>query len=121
MHYVCIENNQVVSLLSYQPNVPSTVTVAEITDSQAAQIAAQTHYFDVASKSVTAVAAGITAQRAADVANGQEREFLNSTDWKILRHIRQKALNIATSLSDTEYIQLEQQREAAAARVVSQQ
>ena len=118
MHYVCIENNLVVSVLNYQPNVPSSVAVVEITDSQAAQIAAQTHYFDVVSRTVTAVAAGVTAQRAADVANGQEREFLNSTDWKILRHIRQKALNIATSLSDAEYIQLEQQREAAAARVV---
>ena len=117
MHYVCIENNIVVSVLNYQPNVPSSVAVVEITDSQAAQIAAQTHYFDVPSRSVTAVAAGITAQRAADVANGQEREFLNSTDWKILRHIRQKALNISTSLSDAEYIQLEQQREAAAARI----
>jgi hypothetical protein len=118
MNYVCIENNLVVSVLNYQPNVPSSVAVVEITDAQAAQIAAQTHYFDVSSRSVTAVAAGITAQRAADVANGQEREFLNSTDWKILRHIRQKALNIATSLSDAEYILLEQQRETAAARIV---
>ena len=118
MNYVCIENNLVVSVLSYQPNVPSSVTMVEITDAQAAQIAAQTHYFDVASRTVAAVAAGVTAQRAVDVANGQEREFLNSTDWKILRHIRQKALNIATSLSDAEYIQLEQQRQAAAARIV---
>jgi hypothetical protein len=117
MHYVCIEDNKVISILNYEPNVPSSVEVVEITDAQAAQIAAQTHYFDIASKSVTAVAAGITAQRAADIANGQEREFLNSTDWKVLRHIRQKALNIATSLSDAEYIQLEQQREAAAARI----
>jgi len=118
MHYVCIENNLVISILSYQPNVPSSVEVVEITDAQAAQIAAQTHYFDVTSKSVAAIAAGLAAQRATDVANGQEREFLNSTDWKILRHIRQKALNITTSLSDAEYIQLEQQREAAAARIV---
>jgi hypothetical protein len=118
MHYVCIENNLVVSVLNYQPNVPGSVTVVEITDAQAAQIAAQTHYFDVSSRTVAAVAAGVTAQRAADIANGQEREFLNSTDWKILRHIRQKALNITTSLSDAEYIQLEQQREAAAARIV---
>jgi len=117
MNYVCIENNLVVSVLSYQPNVPSSVSVVEITDSQAAQIAAQTHYFDISSRSVTAVAAGVTAQRVTDVANGQEREFLNSTDWKILRHIRQKALNITTSLTDAECIQLEQQREAAAARV----
>ena len=119
MNYVCIENNLVVGVLNYQPNVPGSVTVVEITDAQAAQIAAQTHYFDVPSRSVTAVSSAITAQKVADVANGQEREFLNSTDWKVLRHIRQKALNIATSLSDAEYIQLEQQREAAAARVVS--
>lgn len=118
MHYVCIENNLVVSVLNYQPNVPSSVTMVEITDSQAAQIAAQTHYFDVSSRTVTAVAAEVTAQKAVAVANGQEREFLNITDWKILRHLRQKALNIATSLTDAEYIQLEQQREAAAARVV---
>jgi hypothetical protein len=118
MHYVCIENNLVVSVLNYQPNVPSSVAVVEITDAQAAQIAAQTHYFDISSRTVTAVAAEVTAQKAVAVANGQEREFLNSTDWKILRHLRQKALNIATSLSDVEYIQLEQQREAAAARVV---
>jgi hypothetical protein len=118
MHYVCIENNLVISVLSYQPNVPSSVSVVEITDAQANQIAAQTHYFDVVSRTVTAVDSAITAQRAADIVNGQEREFLNSTDWKILRHIRQKALNIATSLSDEEYIQLEQQREAAAARIV---
>jgi len=117
MHYVCIENNLVVSILSYQPNVPSSVAVVEITDAQAAQIAAQTHYFDLASKSVAAVASSVTAQRATDIANGQEREFLNSTDWKVLRHIRQKALNIPTSLSDAEYLQLEQQRQAAAARI----
>ena len=118
MHYICIENNQVISVLNYQPNVPSSVEVVEITDEQHTQITARTHYFDVVSKSVTAVAAEITAQRATNLANGHEREFLNNTDWKILRHIRQKALNIATSLSDAEYIQLEQQREAAAARVV---
>jgi hypothetical protein len=118
MHYVCIENNLVVSILSFQPNVPSSIAVVEITDAQAAQIEAQTHYFDVSSRSVTVVSSAITAQRATDIANGQEREFLNSTDWQILRHLRQKALNITTSLTDAEYIQLEQQREAAAARIV---
>jgi hypothetical protein len=118
MHYVCIENNLVVSILSYQPNVPSSVAVIEITDAQAVQIAAQTHYFDISSRTVTAVDSAVTVQRAKDLANGQEREFLNSTDWKILRHIRQKALNITTSLSDAEYLQLEQQRQAAAARII---
>lgn len=118
MHYVCIEDNKVISILNYAPSVPNTVQVVEIADSQAKQIYDQTHYFDVVSRTVTAVASDITTQKAKDLANGQEREFLNATDWKVLRHIRQKALNISTSLSDAEYLQLEQQREAAAARIV---
>ena len=99
-------------------SVPSTVSVQEITDSQAEQLRAQTHNFDVASRTIIAVDANVATQKAQELANGQEREFLNSTDWKILRHIRQKALNITTSLSDAEYLQLEQQRQAAAARII---
>lgn len=118
MHYVCIENNQLTAILGYEPSVPSSVSVVTITDNQYAQLMAQTHKFDVTSRTVVEIAAGAAAQRITDLANGQEREFLNSTDWKVLRHIRQKALNIATSLSDAEYIQLEQQRETAAARIV---
>ncbi len=98
--------------------MPGSVAVYEITDDQANQIAVQTHYFDIPSKTVKPVDESKTAQKAKDLANGIEREFLNSTDWKILRHIRQKALNVPTSLSDIEYIELEQQRQAAAARIV---
>jgi hypothetical protein len=118
MHYVCIENNTVISILNYEPSVPVSVTVQEISDAQAAQIAAQTHYFDIDESTVKAVDSAITVQKAKDLANAQEREFLNSTDWKILRHIRQKALNITTSLTDAEYLQLEQQRQAAAAKII---
>ena len=50
--------------------------------------------------------------------NAVEREFLNSTDWKILRHMRQQALNVPTTLTDAQYLELEQQRQAAAARIV---
>jgi hypothetical protein len=117
MYYVCIENNAITSIMSYEPAVPSTVSVTTITDEQYSQIMAQTHYFDVTSNSVLAVAAEITTQKQIEIANGQEREFLNSTDWKVLRHSRQKALNIPTSLSDAEYLQLEQQRQDAAARI----
>jgi len=103
MHYVCIENNTVVAILNYPPSIPSTVRLQEITDAQANQLRAQTHYFDVSDSTVKSVAENVAAQKTTELANAQ------------------KALNIATSLSDAEYIQLEQQREAAAARVVSQQ
>jgi hypothetical protein len=118
MHYVCIENNQITGIQSYEPAVPSTVMVVSISDSQHAQIMAQTHRFDVASRTVVAVDQAILDQQEQNRLNGIEREFLNSTDWKIMRHIRQKALGIAISLTDAEYTELEQQRQLAAARIV---
>lgn len=118
MHYVCIENNNITSILNYEPNVPGGVTVHQITDEQAAQIVAQTHYFNVSSKSVTPVESRILAQKEQDKANAQHREFLRDTDWKVLRHIRQKALNLPTSLTEQEYLELEQQRTNAAASIV---
>ena len=53
--------------------VPSSVAVVEITDAQAAQIAAQTHYFDVADNAVKSVAGDVAAQQTTDLANAQER------------------------------------------------
>ncbi len=118
MYYVCIENNQITGIQNYEPAVPNTVSVITISDTQHAQIMAQTHVFDVASRTIVAVDQTIISQREQDKLNGIEREFLNSTDWKVMRHIRQKALGIATSLTDAEYTELEQQRQTAAARIV---
>ena len=118
MHYVCIENNQVTGIQSYEPAVPNTVSVVTITDEQHQQIMNQTHIFDVASKTVVAINSAVLAEKEQYRLNGIEREFLNSTDWKILRHLRQKALNVPTTLTDAQYIELEQQRQAAAARIV---
>ena len=115
---MCIENNNVISVLNYRPNVPSSVTVVEITDEQHGQLEATTHKFDLETKTIIANPDYSQSAKEQQQKNAVERAFLNSTDWKILRHIRQKALNITTSLTDAEYIQLEQQREAAAARIV---
>lgn len=118
MHYVCLENNNIVSVLGYEPSVPSSVTVVQITDEQNSMIINGTHYFDVPSKTVLAVPNDVLAKKTQEQANGLEREFLNTTDWKVLRHIRQKALGIQTSLTEQEYLALEQQRQAAAVRIV---
>ena len=77
MYYVCIENNQITGIQSYEPAVPSTVSVATISDTQHAQIMAQTHQFDVASRTVIAVNQSIIDQQEQDRLNGLEREFLN--------------------------------------------
>ena len=63
MYYVCIENNQVTGIQSYEPAVPSSVSVVTITDQQHQQIIDQTHRFDVPSKTVLAVDSAILAEK----------------------------------------------------------
>lgn len=118
MHYVCIEDDKVIGVQNYEPAVPSSVEVVIITDEQHQQIINQTHRFDIVSKSVVELNSTIISQREQEKLNAVEREFLNSTDWKILRHIRQKALGVVTSLTEEQYLELEQQRQAAASRIV---
>jgi hypothetical protein len=45
-------------------------------------------------------------------------KFLAESDYKAIRHIGQKALGIATSMSEAEYLALEQERQAAREKVV---
>ena len=118
MRYVCIENNNIVSVLEYEPNVPSSVTVVPVTDEHYNLILGETHYFDISSRTVLPLANEVLAQKTQEQANSADREFLNRTDWKVLRHIRQKALGTPTTLSDAEYLTLEQQRNDAALRIV---
>lgn len=117
MHYVCIENEKVVGIQGYEPSVPSSITVVTISDEQNQQLLARSHVFDIASKTVIPVSSSVLAQKEQEKANGIEREFLNSTDWQIMRHIRQKTLGVTTSLTDSEYLALEQQRAEAASRI----
>ena len=51
-------------------------------------------------------------------ANHAARQFLADTDWKVIRHIRQKALKIETSLTDEEYLALEAERQQKAASII---
>ena len=118
MHYVCIEDNKISAILNYEPAVPATVTLVTISDDDAANLRAETHLFNLDTRTVQPISSSLASQKAIELQNGQEREFLNNTDWKVLRHIRQKALNIATSLTDAQYLELETQRESAAARIV---
>ena len=117
MHYVCIENNKIISILNYQPSVPSSVEVIEIADAQHEQIIANTHKFDIATKQVVINPSYSLEEKAQEIVNAVNREFLYSTDWQILRHIRQKALDQTTSLTEEEYLTLEQQRADAAGRI----
>lgn len=104
--------------MPYEPSVPVSVQVVTILDEDYNKVMDQTHYFDVVTKSILAVDAEILSQKAQEQLNAVEREFLNSTDWKVLRHQRQVKLGETTSLTEEEYLELERQRSAAAARIV---
>ena len=124
MHYVLIENGRIIGIINYEPSIPDSVTKISITDEQHKLITeSETHYFDIATNTVKAFDQSVLDQRnqkqAQDVINAENRFFLESTDWKVLRHLRQKALEVNTSLTEAEYLALEQQRSEAAARIVN--
>lgn len=118
MYYICIENNQIVSVADYEPTVPPSIRVVEITDEQHRQIVDRTHYFDVSSNSVKPQLPEKAQENALVKDALEKQQFLNSTDWKVMRHIRQKALGLETSLTEDEYIALEQERQNAASTMV---
>lgn len=118
MYYVCVESGKVISVVNYFPSVPRTVSITEITDNQHEQISAGTHKFDVSTLTVVTDPEYSESLKSREIANAQNREFLRSTDWQILRHIRQKALGQITSLTEDEYLALENRRAQTAARIV---
>ena len=113
MHYVCIENNLVVSILNYEPNTPQSVSVVPIPDEDHQLIANQTHIFDVDLLSIRALT-NKELNDLFDVEGATKRDFLNSTDWKVLRHLREKALGVSTSLTSQQYLDLEAERQETA-------
>lgn len=123
MFYIVVENNQITSVLNYEPNVPDGLSVTAITDEQNDSIVKdKTHYFDIADLTVKSYAQSyIDAEiikKDQEETNAENREFLRNSDWKVFRHIRQKALGQPTTLTDQEYLDLEQARADAAAAIV---
>lgn len=123
MNYICIEEGEIIGIFNYQPEVPESVTVVEVSDEQNQQIVDGTHYFDVADLTVKPrPQQELDAESAAkqlEIDNAKKRSFLSSTDWKVMRHNRQKALGIATTLTEDEYISLENERQEAANGIIN--
>lgn len=111
MYYICIENDNVISILSYRPTVPETVSIREISVDDFRKLNIGTHYFDISSNSVREKTPEMTDN---NIQASKNREFLNSTDWQVLRHIREQALGRPTTLSQEEYLDLERRRDLAA-------
>lgn len=117
MKYICIEDDRVCGIMEYEPNVPATVTVTVIADEEYEQLNSRTHYFDIPSRSVLPYDDTALDQLNQLTVAEDKIKFLASTDWKVMRHIREKALGIPTSLSEAEYLDLELQRHEAASAI----
>lgn len=49
--------------------------------------------------------------------NQEHQKFLDETDWMVLRHIREKALGLETSISEGDYLDLEEERQSRAKEI----
>ena len=117
MHYVCIEDNLITTILNYVPAAPESVRVVKISDEDNAKILAMTHCFDVKTNKIVPVSPAQSAAFNAASESDKYLAFLDKTDWKILRHMREIALGVSTSLSEDEYVALEKKRDKAAKMV----
>lgn len=117
MYYVCIENNRIISVLNHEPAVPDTVIVKEISDQDHELLTAGSHYFDIPTLSILPHTSSVLDTIEQEKQNVVLRKQLQNTDWQILRHIRQKALGVPTSLSESEYLDLELERDQLAAQI----
>lgn len=116
--YICIENDEVISVLDYEPNVPSHVSVHPITDQEMQSIENRTHFFDPAERRVVPAPNSVIAIEQQKKINTTHEVFLQQTDWMILRHLREQALGMPTTLSEDKYLELERQRQQAADSIV---
>ena len=110
MYYACIENDIVTGILNYKPGVPSGVQIIELTDDEYQSIFDGKKKYDVDSRKFINVVEQKTPEQIAI----EKRLFLKNSDWKVLRHIREKSLGLQTSLTEEEYLALENERQAIA-------
>jgi hypothetical protein len=86
-----------------------TIFSIEVSEKDIQNIEAGTHEFDVSTKSIVPISSieplEFKRQQSIDI-----KTFLRSTDWKVLRHLREKALGLETSISEEEYLELESKR-----------
>lgn len=119
MHYVCIEKSLVSAILNYKPNVPESVKVYEITDEDYLDIGNGVKYFNVSTNKVEPVSEDALYQKQVQSDNIKKNTFLTDTDWQVMRHIREKALGLQTTLTEEQYIALENRRQNIAKSILN--
>ncbi len=119
MKYVCVENSSAISVSLYKPNVPAGIQVFEISDVDYECLKAGTHEWDIEHNQIKERLQSTLEQLKVQSRNNELTRYLNSTDWQVLRHIRQLHLGEPTSLTADEYTQLERERARMADQIKS--
>ena len=111
--YYCVENQNLVGVQEHEPNVPSSVTVYTVSEEDHKKTFGKdaTHYFDVTTGKVLPLSKVALDKRKVETDYHNLTVQVGLSDWKVMRHIREKALNIPTTLTEQEYLALEQQRQ----------
>jgi hypothetical protein len=113
MQYYCVENNQLVAVQNHEPNVPASVSVYPISNEDHDKTIAPnaTHYFDITLRKIVPLPQSFIDKRDAEKQYYKLTSEVSLSDWKVLRHIREKALELPTTLTEEEYVALELQRQ----------
>lgn len=114
MYYYCVENNQICSVSNYEPNVPESVSVYEVPDDIHERIQNKEWWFNLETRTAEPLPDSVAAQLDAVKSHQEKLTFLSKTDWQVLRHLRQKALGLPTTLEEWQYLDLEFKREQTA-------
>ncbi|MBQ9246474.1 hypothetical protein IJ182_09435 [bacterium] len=122
MNYILIENDELVSVCDYIPNIGNdNITVIPYSGNIPQErilyingrIEDSKNYIYVNGKYIRKTN---NIENTVNT-NSEARKYLNNTDWLVIRHRDQIELNIETSLTQEEYIDLLEKRQQARERV----
>jgi len=106
------------SFSSAKTTAPDYVIQQECSDDDQQKILSGMYKFDVAQLAVVVKSNSALAEIATQKSNAEKSHYLASTDWKILRHLREKVLRVQTSMTEQQYLALEQERQNVAKSIV---
>lgn len=123
MNYLLIENNELVGICDYEPNIgEDKITVIPYSGNIPKErilylngkIEDSNNYLFINGKYIKRTKAVETLVNS----NNEAKNYLNDTDWLVIRHRDQLALNQQTSLTTEQYTDLLIKRQSARERVV---
>lgn len=117
MFHVLVEGNRVLSIINYEASIPEGVKSFPISSEQYESLNSKTHYFDAVKGELVLMPKDFENHKLERLAKTNGKAYLAETDWKVLRHLREKTLGLATTLSEEELLALEQKRHEVAASI----